>query len=46
MCNRDNSNFIRYIVPKSFAGYNFHTVWDNLIILDRDIQEVKEECCM
>ena len=22
---------------KSYAGYNSHTVWDNLIIFDRDI---------
>ena len=45
VCKRDNSHFfIMYLCslkPKSFAGHNSHTVWDNLIIIGRNIHEGK-----
>ena len=45
-CARETtpSHFLHYVIslkPKSYAGHNSLTVWDNLIILGRGIYQVK-----
>ena len=34
------------LMPKSCAGHNSHTVWDNLIMFGRDIYQAKKVCSM